>query len=110
MKRGLVLSPGHTRLRGALGFALASKGETEDARKILDELLKLKTQSFVAGECISFVYAGLGDAERMCEYLEIAVRERTISQNLLRYQPVFDKYRKDERFWKILKKANILPA
>jgi len=70
----------------------------------------LRKENFVSGECISFVFAGLNEPESFFEYLDIAVSEKTIGQYLLRYLPMFDAFRSDERFARILRKANLPTA
>lgn len=107
LRRGLVFSPGHTRLMGILGYVYAVKGETEEAKKILNELLKSRVKNFVAGESIASVYAGLKNSDKFFEYLDIAVREKTIGQYLLRYLCIFDSFRQDPRYAKTLREANI---
>jgi TolB-like protein/Tfp pilus assembly protein PilF len=108
LRRGLVFSPGHSRLMGVLGYACAAKGETDEAKTILNELLKSRSENFVGGESIACVYAGLNDPDKFFEYLEIAVREKTVGQYLLRYLCIFDSFRQDPRYAKILRDANIM--
>ncbi|HYB04483.1 MAG TPA: adenylate/guanylate cyclase domain-containing protein, partial [Nitrososphaerales archaeon] len=101
--KGVHLVPGHSRVLGVMGYILAAKGETAEARKILKELLESK--SFVSGECLAFVYAGLKERDKFFESLSIAVKDRTVPQYLLRRLPIFDEYRKDPRFEEILRRA-----
>jgi hypothetical protein len=54
------------------------------------QVLKSKALNFVADKRIAFVYFGLKDTNKFLEYLEIAVKEKTMGGYLLRYQPQFD--------------------
>ncbi|MDA4129803.1 MAG: tetratricopeptide repeat protein [Thaumarchaeota archaeon] len=107
LTRGLTFSPGHTRLLGVLGYAHAKKNDTAAARDVLENLLEARESDFVAGESISFVYAGLGERESFIEWLSIAVKERTVSNYLLRSLPMFDPFREDPEFKKLLREAKI---
>ncbi|MFI5422284.1 MAG: tetratricopeptide repeat protein, partial [Nitrososphaerales archaeon] len=108
LKRGLTFSPGHSRLLGVLGYALALNSETDLAMKILRDLLDKRTQGFVAGEAIAFVYAGLRNKEKFFEWLSIAVNEKTISPYLLRSLSLFDPFREESEFKLLLRQAKII--
>jgi adenylate cyclase len=106
LDKSLRIAPRHSRLLGAMGYVLAAKGETAEAKKILKNLLE--SESFVSGECIAFVYSGLKDADNFFKYLQIAVQERTVGQYLLRTLPLFDNFRKDPRYKELLHEAKIV--
>ena len=59
-----------------IGFYSALLGRTEEARKMLDELLSLRGREPVHAINIARLYAGFRDKEKTVEWLEKAVEER----------------------------------
>jgi adenylate cyclase len=114
LSRGLLYSPGHPELTSSLAYVRARKGKTSEAKKVLRAFLKGRrgdgTGDFVSAKYIAIVYAGLRDAEKFLEYLEVAVKEKTINTYSLLYYPQFDDFRADPRFIGILRQANIKPT
>jgi TolB-like protein/DNA-binding winged helix-turn-helix (wHTH) protein/Tfp pilus assembly protein PilF len=84
----------------ALGHAFGLAGRRDEARKILDELIALSRQRYVAPQSFSGVYQGLGDRDKAFEWLEKCYQERAnnliwldvshMDDNPLRSDPRFD--------------------
>jgi tetratricopeptide (TPR) repeat protein len=78
-----------------LGYALARGGRTDEARKILADLMANRTYSR-GGIGIGVVYAGLGDYDRAFEWIEKGIRAAQSPQYLR--DPMFDDLHRDPRF------------
>jgi adenylate cyclase len=86
---------------------LALMGETNKARKILDELLieaKTKPIDFID---IAHAFVALGESDKAFEYLEKARESRMNHFCLLNVDPRFDNLRSDPRFDEFLKKIGL---
>jgi tetratricopeptide (TPR) repeat protein len=78
-----------------LGYALARGGRTEEAKKILSDMLANRTYSRGAFG-IGIVYAGLRDYDRAFAWLEKGVKEGQSTQYIL--DPMFEDLQQDPRF------------
>jgi TolB-like protein/DNA-binding SARP family transcriptional activator/Tfp pilus assembly protein PilF len=65
--------------RGLLGYVLARAGHTDDARRILDDMLAHAQRVYGGAFEVAEVYAGLDDKDQAFAWLDRAVDERTIS-------------------------------
>jgi TolB-like protein/DNA-binding winged helix-turn-helix (wHTH) protein/Tfp pilus assembly protein PilF len=88
-----------TNLRLDLGFAYASVGKTQEARKILADFLRLHQQQRVPSAPIAILYGVLGQRDKAFAWLEKAFQERDPELTYLkvpgrRYEPL----RHDPRF------------
>jgi TolB-like protein/tetratricopeptide (TPR) repeat protein len=81
-----------------LGYALARGGRTDEARKILADLLANRTYSR-GGIGIGVVYAGLGDYDRAFEWIEKGIRDAQSAQYLR--DPMFADLHRDPRFGRL---------
>jgi hypothetical protein len=92
---------------GDLGFVYAIAGRKEDARSIVKEL----EAKYIKGEAkplfIAVVYAGLGEKEKMFEWLEKGLEERSGQLAEIRWQVPFEPFHDDPRFKDLLKQMNL---
>ncbi|MDQ3130844.1 MAG: winged helix-turn-helix domain-containing protein, partial [Acidobacteriota bacterium] len=58
------------------GYALAKLGENDEARTLLNELLKLSETRFVPPYHFAMIYNGLGETDKTFEWLEKGYRQR----------------------------------
>ena len=89
-----------------LGFAYSYSGERDKAKKVIEELLKLSKQRYVAPCYIVFIYMGLGQKDQAFEWLEKAYEERDDWFIGLKASPMFDGLRSDPRFQDLLDRVN----
>jgi tetratricopeptide (TPR) repeat protein len=96
---------------GWRGATYATRGETQKAHKILQDLLELSKQKYIHPSSIAVVYEGFGDLDKFFKWLEIAFKERDPYMPLLKIWHAFTeeekKIRSDPRFKKLLKKIGL---
>ncbi len=91
---------------GQLGYAYAREGRTEDANRILSDLLNRSDQGDSLSTAIAQVYIGLGDKDHAFEWLKKAVMQRD-GNLFLKVDPVYDSLRRDLRFGSLLQSINL---
>lgn len=94
---------------GYLGYAYALDGQTEEARKLLDELNRLAQSRYISPFCQALIYLGLDDKEHALEFLEKAYESRSWWLTFLKVGSEFDCVRGDPRFQALLKKVGFDP-
>ena len=92
------LSGGNLMARGLLGRLLALRGSTEDARRLLDEILSRRGRDAAPAEIAGLIHAGLEDAPAAFDCFERAARNGSYLLAFLDVSPVFDPLRSHPRF------------
>ena len=93
---------------GLLAHAYAFSDNKIEAGKILDQLVQLSKQRYVAAYSFTLVYLGLGDKEEALRWLEKSYQDRAGSDiGYIRVDPLLDPLRGDPRFEALAEK--ILP-
>jgi len=92
---------------GDLGYAYALSGRKEDARSIIKELEGKYARREAKPLFIAVVYAGLGEKDRMFEWLEKGMEERSGQLAEIRWQMPFDPFREEPRFKALIKGMNL---
>jgi tetratricopeptide (TPR) repeat protein len=82
--------------RALLGYALARAGDTSSARRVLDGFVSRWRHGNGSAMDIAIVYLGLGDLDRVFEWLDRALDECSIRGIIM--EPLFDDLRADPRF------------
>lgn len=80
-----------------LGHAYAVSGMRDQARKVLDELMKRVGKNQARPTTLAIVYAGLKDGDHAFEWMEKAYEQRAEGVVYLKAQPYFDNLRSDPR-------------
>lgn len=94
---------GHDPMREvSLGRAYALAGETDQAKEILNNLIKLSTKSYVPSYAFATLYTALGDRDRAFTWLDKGYQERDPYLVTLRADNAFDPLRSDPRFARLL--------
>ncbi|MFN2566009.1 MAG: protein kinase [Gemmatimonadaceae bacterium] len=93
----------------ALGHAYARSGRRDDASKVLRELGELSKRRYVPPYHTAVVYVGLGETDRMFEWLKKAYDERSEWLVYLHVEPVFDSLRSNPRFADLVRRIGIAP-
>jgi hypothetical protein len=81
-----------------LGYALARGGKLGEARRIADELERLREREYVSPVALATVQLGLGDLERALDWAERAYEERRGWLAYLTVNPLVDPLRGNPRF------------
>jgi eukaryotic-like serine/threonine-protein kinase len=106
-EKGVMLSGGSPLLRAALAQTLATAGQAEKARQILEELTNLAKQKYVSPYFLAGIHVGLGEADRAMECLEKAYEERAHWLMYLHLEPGMDSLRENRRFQELLRRIGL---
>jgi tetratricopeptide (TPR) repeat protein len=101
----------HLPTRITIGHMAVYLGRPEEARRLLEELLRLsKTKTrYVSPVDVAVLYSQLGDRDRAFEWLERAYAERTPMLTRIGVFRAFQPLRGDPRYRDLLRRMN-LPA
>ncbi len=88
------------------GYALAKSGKEAEARKVLDELLKLSKTSYIPPYHFALIYNGLGENEKAIDYLEKGFAEKDVRMVFLKVEPKWNNLRNEPRFIDLVKRLN----
>jgi serine/threonine-protein kinase len=103
MRQAATLSEDLPFADAALAHALAKAGDTQAARRILDDLLKKALSGYVSAYDIAIVYAGLGDNDQAITWLRKAIGERSMFVVHMTWDARLDGLRHDPRFAELVK-------
>jgi hypothetical protein len=78
-------------------------------RRQLDRLLEQEKSGYVYQYRVAMLYARLGEKEQALARLQKAVDDRDNFASALNIEPVWDSYRADPRFVKIVRDARLKP-
>ena len=92
---------------GMLGLAYGLAGKTDEANKILDELLELNKRRYVTPAALVNVYIGLDNKDQAFAWLEKAFEERSNYLAYLKVFPILDPLRSDPRFVKLVQRVGL---
>jgi len=93
-----------TAVEAWIGITYAEMGETERAQQVVDKLLLMSKQTYVAPTLPAILYFVLGEDDRGFQMLDKAFEEYDSWLRLLKVEPIFDRVRSDPRFVEMLKK------
>jgi len=87
-----------------LANALVVAGRTDEARAMLAELSRRRTERYVSAWALASIHAGLGEKEEALHWLDRAFEERDSSLVWLKVHPRFDALRGEPRFEALLER------
>ncbi len=108
LRRAIRLTGGLSWAYGALGYTYAIIGKTDEAKKILNELKERSKRKYVRPTSIVQIYQGLGDKEKVFEWIEKAIEDRDPVMPLIRVIPEFKSLKSDPRYKTVLEKMNLV--
>jgi hypothetical protein len=92
----------------ALGYMYGKAHRGREAKAILAEFDTLTRQGkYASAYAIAAIYAGLGDRERVFQYLDLAYREHSHWLLWLKRDPRWDEFRADARFENLVRKIGL---
>jgi DNA-binding winged helix-turn-helix (wHTH) protein/TolB-like protein/tetratricopeptide (TPR) repeat protein len=95
-------------MRAALAYGLARASKTEEAERILEEMVASSAgSSRMPSLDIAMIYVGLGRTDEAFEWLENAVSSRSYRVVYLGADPIFDEMRSDPRFSALLSRIGL---
>jgi TolB-like protein/Tfp pilus assembly protein PilF len=93
--------------KGQLGYFLAKSGKREEARKLLDELLRRPPEQVISVYPVAMIYLGLGERDKVLELLEKDVESKGPVTNYYAVNFELDELRSEPRFKALLKRMNL---
>ena len=92
---------------GMLGLVYGLAGKTDEATRILNELLELNKRRYVTPAALVNVYIGLGNEDQAFVWLEKAFAERSNFIAYLKVFPILDPLRSDPRFADLIQRVGL---
>jgi DNA-binding winged helix-turn-helix (wHTH) protein/Tfp pilus assembly protein PilF len=105
-KKAAELS-GNSQSHAYRAYALAKWGKLSRARVVLDELLKLSSETYVPPYNIALAYNAVGEREKALDYLERGFAESDMRMVFLKVEPQWDSLRSEPRFVDLIKRMRI---
>jgi TolB-like protein/cytochrome c-type biogenesis protein CcmH/NrfG len=90
-----------------LGYLYGKAGKRDVALKILEEFLEQSKRGYISPYYIAYVYAGLGDKDKVFEWLDKAYDLRDLVQWLIKVDSIFDDLHSDPRWTEQMKKRGL---
>jgi serine/threonine protein kinase/Flp pilus assembly protein TadD len=112
LEKAVAVSGGNVSALSNVGYAYAMAGRKAEAQKVLDKINELSKEGYVPAGAKARIYAGLGDKDKVFQWLETAYSERSIAGTLpgmIKVDPVFDSLHSDPRFTDLLRRMNLQP-
>jgi Flp pilus assembly protein TadD len=100
------LSRGNSEAIALIGYSLAKAGRRDEARAVLDELLKLSKTRYVPPYNFALVYNALGESEKALDYLEKGFAEKDVRMVFLKVEPKWNNLRSEPRFIELMRRMN----
>ena len=92
----------------ALAFAYSAVGRRADAQKILADLQRQSSTSYVSPYMIATVFTGLGDKDKAFRYLQAAYDEKSTDlAYFIKADMRLDSLRRDPRFTELLRRMEL---
>ena len=107
LEQAVELSNGAPPPLSALAYAYASAGRKREAEEILAKLTARSAERYIPAYDFAVVYAGLGDADKVFEWLDKAYLERSSWLVHVKWDERFARYRSDPRFTHLLRRIGV---
>jgi tetratricopeptide (TPR) repeat protein len=92
--------------RAKRAHVLAATGHMEQARELLSEIIRERSEKWVTAYEIAIVYSLLNDRDSAFHWLDMAEREHAVGFTFARVDPHLDNLRSDPRFAQLLRSTN----
>jgi TolB-like protein/DNA-binding winged helix-turn-helix (wHTH) protein/tetratricopeptide (TPR) repeat protein len=103
------LSGGSPLYLADVGVAHALAGRKTEALQNIAQLLEISRNRYVSSYGVARVYAALNDKEQTFKWLQNAYDDRAVWMSYLAVDPMFDRFRSDQRFQDLLRRVGLLP-
>ena len=91
------------------GACLCGVREETEALRLLAQLSETSRQRHVSPDAFAMIYAGLGEKDRVFEWLEKGYDERPSGLQYLRVEPRMESLRSDPRYQELLRRMGLPP-
>jgi tetratricopeptide (TPR) repeat protein len=105
LQRALEITPDNTRFIAYRGYAAAKAGQTDAARRILQELRDRSSRQYVSSYGLAAIYDALGDRDAASAALERAYEDHALEFTQWKQYPVFAQADVDPRYRKVLRRV-----
>jgi TolB-like protein/DNA-binding winged helix-turn-helix (wHTH) protein/Flp pilus assembly protein TadD len=107
LKKAANLSGASPLYTAQVAVALAVAGRNGDALRIAHELETLSRNRYVSPYGLAQIYAASNKSEETFKWLQAAYEDHTVWMGYLAVDPIFDRYRSDERFKDLLRRLDL---
>ncbi len=107
LKKAASLSGDSPLYTAQVAVALAVEGRSGDALRIAHELEAISRKRYVSPYGLAQIYAALNKNEDTFKWLQAAYEDHAVWMGYLAVDPIFDRYRSDERFKDLLRRVGL---
>ena len=107
LKKAAALSGNSPLYTAQLAVALATAGRTGDALRIAHQLETISRKRYVSPYGLAQIYAATNKNEDTFKWLQAAYADHAVWIGYLVVDPIFDRYRSDERFKDLLRRVGL---
>jgi DNA-binding winged helix-turn-helix (wHTH) protein/TolB-like protein/Tfp pilus assembly protein PilF len=105
-RKAAELSGNSSQANAYLAYAFAQAGDTDNAKRILDEMKRSANNRYVPPYTLAEVYNALGQRENALAALEQAYSEKDVRMVFLKVDPMWNGLRGEPRFIDIMTRMN----
>ncbi len=107
LQNGVTTGSNRAFVVAELGRVLAMAKKKREARKILSDLEKAAVENYVSPINFAKIHLGLGETEKVFEWLEKGLKERSLRMPFFIIDPQLDELHSDERLINIAQTAGL---
>jgi TolB-like protein/DNA-binding winged helix-turn-helix (wHTH) protein/Tfp pilus assembly protein PilF len=107
LKKAANLSGNSPLYTAQVAVALAVEGRSGDALRIAHELEAISRKRYVSPYGLAQIYAASNKNEDTFKWLQAAYEDHAVWMGYLAVDPIFDRYRSDERFQDLLRRVGL---
>ena len=107
LKKAANLSGDSPLYTAQVAVALAVEGRSGDALRIAHELEAISRKRYVSPYGLAQIYAASNKKEETFKWLQAAYEDHAVWMGYLAVDPIFDRYRSDERFKDLLRRVGL---
>jgi len=107
LKKAADLSGDSPIYRAQVAVALAVAGRNREALRIAHELEAISRKRYVSPYGLAQIYAALNKREDTFKWLQTGYDEHAVWMGYLAVDPIFDRFRSDERFKDLLRRVGL---
>ena len=107
LKKAASLSGDSPLYTAQVAVALAVEGRSGDALRIAHELEAISRKRYVSPYGLAQIYAASNKNEDTFKWLQAAYEDHAVWMGYLAVDPIFDRYRSDERFKDLLRRVGL---
>jgi TolB-like protein/DNA-binding winged helix-turn-helix (wHTH) protein/tetratricopeptide (TPR) repeat protein len=108
LKTAASLSGGSPLYTAQVAVALAVAGRKGEALRIAHELETVSRKRYVSPYGLAQIYAALNSNENTFKWLQAAYSDHAVWMGYLAVDPIFDRYRSEQRFQELLRRIDLL--